>query len=217
MVIRRPEGRSYKTVLSPQSREVHLSRPGDNLCATLRHMKASVTRTLLFGVLLSTLIACGSHDSQRDTVRVESPELTQKQYIAIDGGVRAFMRDVARDVTQDGPAAWRKYFADTPEFFMAVNGKIAFANSAEVTTGLPQVAQAIKQIELKWSDDLRVDPLAPDLAVVGASYHELQVWADGHTVEDSGYFTGVAQYSDGRWQFRDAHWSEPVAPPPPTP
>ena len=166
--------------------------------------------TLLASV---ALIGCGTH-GKHDAVRVESPELSQKQYIAIDGGVRAFMRDVAHDVTQDGPAAWRKYFADTPEFFMVVNGKIAFANSAEVTAGLPHVALAIKQIELKWGDDLRVDPLAPDLAVVGASYHELQVWADGHTVEDSGYFTGVAQFLDGRWQFRDAHWSEPVPPPP---
>ena len=109
--------------------------------------------------------------------------------------------------------AWRKYFADTPAFFMAVNGKIFFANSAEVTTGLPQVALAIKQIELKWGDDLRVDLLAPDLAVVGASYHELQAWADGHHVDDNGYFTGVAQYRDGRWQFRNAHWSERVPPP----
>jgi hypothetical protein len=122
---------------------------------------------------------------------------------------------VAHDVTQDGPAAWRKYFADTPAFFMAVNGKIAFANSAEVTAGLPQVALAIKQIELKWGDDLRVDPLAPDIAVVGASYRELQVWADGRHVDDSGYFTGVAQHRDGRWQFRNAHWSELVAPPVP--
>jgi hypothetical protein len=60
-----------------------------------------------------------------------------------------------------------------------------------------------------------VDLLAPDLAVVGASYHELQVWADGRHVEDNGYFTGVAQYRDGRWQFRNAHWSELVAPPVP--
>ncbi len=167
-------------------------------------------------ILLASVVltGCGTHDVQHDIVRVEDPRLTQKLYLAIDDGVRALMRDVAHDVTQDGPAAWRKYFADTPAFFMAVNGKIAFANSAEVTTGLPQVALAIKQIELKWGDDLRIDPLAPDLAVVAAPYHELQVWADGHRVEENGYFTGVAQYRDGRWQFRNAHWSAPVPPPP---
>jgi hypothetical protein len=163
----------------------------------------STMRTMLYAVLLPALISTGC------CMHRTSPAESQ----AVQDGVRAFMHDVAHDVTQDGPMAWRKYFADTPAFFMAVNGKIAFANSAEVTAGLPQVAQAIKQVELKWGDDLRVDLLAPDLAVVGAPYHELQVWADGHHVEDSGYFTGVAQYHDGRWQFRDAHWSEPAPPP----
>jgi hypothetical protein len=174
-------------------------------------MKALTLRTLQCLLLLTTLTFAGS--GTHYAALGESQALTPERATAVQDGVRAFMRDVAHDVTQDGPAAWRKQFADTPAFFMAVNGKMAFANSAEVTARLPQVALAIKQIELNWGDDLRVDPLAPDLAVVGASYHEAQVWADGHHVEDSGYFTGVAQYRDGRWQFRDAHWSEPVPPP----
>jgi hypothetical protein len=174
----------------------------------------TLMRTLQCVLLLTTLTFAGC--GAQPTAPGESQALTPERVAAVQDGVRAFMRDVAHDVTQDGPAAWRKYFADTPAFFMAVNGKIAFANSADVTAGLPQVALAIKQIELKWGDDLRVDLLAPHLAVVAASYHEVQVWADGHHIEDNGYFTGVAQYRDGRWQFRDAHWSEPV-PPPPTP
>jgi hypothetical protein len=173
-------------------------------------MRTLILRTLQCVLLLTTLTFAGS--GTRHTALEESQPLTSARAGGVEDGVQAFMRDVAHDVTQDGPIAWRKYFADTPAFFMAVNGKIAFANSAEVTAGLPQVALAIKQIELKWGDDLRVDPLAPDLAVVAAPYHELQVWADGHHVEDNGYFTGVAQYRDGRWQFRDAHWSEPVPP-----
>jgi hypothetical protein len=177
-------------------------------------MKTLTLRTSLCALLLVTLTSAGS--SAQRTALGESQPLTSARASGVEDGVRTFMHDVAHDVTQDGPIAWRKYFADTPAFFMAVNGKIAFANSAEVTAGLPQVALAIKQIELKWGDDLRVDPLAPDLAVVGAPYHELQLWADGHHVEDNGYFTGVAQYRDGRWQFRDAHWSEPVPPLPPS-
>ena len=175
-------------------------------------METLTLRTLQCVLLLASLTFAGS--STQDAVARESQALTPERTAAVDSGVRSFMRDVAHDVTQDGPAAWRKYFADTPAFFMAVNGKIAFANSAEVTAGLPQVALVLKQVELKWGDDLRVDPLAPDLAVVAAPYHELQVWADGHRVEENGYFTGVAQYRDGRWQFRDAHWSAPVPPPP---
>jgi hypothetical protein len=174
-------------------------------------MRTLILRTLQCVLLLTTLTFAGP--GTRHIALGESQPLTSARAGGVEDGVRAFMHDVAHDVTQDGPMAWRKHFADTPAFFMAVNGKIAFANSAEVTAGLPQVALAIKQIDLKWGDDLRVDPLAPDLAVVGASYHELQVRADGHHVEDNGYFTGVAQYRDGRWQFRNAHWSEPVPPP----
>jgi hypothetical protein len=174
-------------------------------------MRTLILRTSLYALLLVTLASAGG-SAQRTTPR-ESQPLTAARAGGVEDGVRAFMHDVAHDVTADGPAAWRKYFADTPAFFMAVDGKIAFANSAEVTAGLPQVALAIKQIELKWGDDLRVDLLAPDLAVVGASYHELQAWADGHHAEENGYFTGVAQYRNGGWQFRNAHWSEPVPPP----
>jgi hypothetical protein len=144
----------------------------------------------------------------------ETPGIVRIDFIEIDGDVRHFMGDVAHDVTQDGPSAWRKYFADTPAFFMVVDGQMAFANSAEATSGIQQVAKSMKQIELKWGDDMRVDPLAPEIAVVAAPYREIQIWANGRRVEENGYFTGVVQYRDGRWQFRDCHWSEPVPPPP---
>jgi len=121
--------------------------------------------------------------------------------------VKAFTQEVARGVTTEGPSAWRKYFADSPAFFMAVNGRMAFPNSAAATTGIEGVSKEIKHIELKWGDDLRVDPLTPDLAVVAASYREVQQQAAGNTVNDHGFFTAVAEKRDGHWQFRDAHWS----------
>jgi hypothetical protein len=121
--------------------------------------------------------------------------------------VKAFAQDVARDVSTEGPSAWRKHFADTPAFFMAVNGRMAFPNTAAATTGIQGVSKEITQIELKWGDDLRVDPLTSDLAVVAAPYHEVQMHAAGNTVIDNGFFTAVAEKRDGHWQFRDAHWS----------
>jgi hypothetical protein len=175
-------------------------------------MIKTIVRTSLYALLLSTLALAGC--GAQHPAPADAQSLTSEQGTAVQENVRAFMREVAHDVTQDGPAAWRKYFADTPAFFMAVNGKIAFANGADAAAGIQQVALAIKQIDLKWGDDLRVDPLAPDLAVVAAPFHELQVWADGHHVEENGYFTGVVQYRGGHWQFRNAHWSDPVPPPP---
>jgi hypothetical protein len=138
--------------------------------------------------------------------------LTSAQAAAVQDGVRAFTKTVAHDITQEGPSAWRRHFADSPSFFMASEGHLVFANSAAVTAGIPDVARTYKRIELRWGDDLRVDPLTPDLAVVATSYHEVQEKAAGVRVNETGFFTGIAEHQGGRWQFRNAHWS--VAGPP---
>jgi len=143
-----------------------------------------ITRCAL---LLAVLAGACGHTAEQDT--------------------KTFVQEVARDVTTEGPSAWRKHFADSPAFFMAVNGRMAFPNSAAATTGIESVSKEITHIELKWGDDLRVDPLTPNLAVVAASYREVQVHAAGNTVNDDGFFTAVAEKHDGHWQFRDAHWS----------
>jgi hypothetical protein len=82
--------------------------------------------------------------------------------------------------------------ADSPAFFMAVNGRMAFPNTAAATTRIEGVSKEIKHIELKWGDDLRVDPLTPDLAVVPAPYHEVHVHAAGNTVNHTGFQIGFS-------------------------
>ena len=126
---------------------------------------------------------------------------------AVDEGVRAFMREVARDIMREGPAAWQKHFSESPSFFMASEGLLAFPNRASATTAIRELTRTIKHIQLEWGSDLRVDPLTPDLAVVGASYHEIREDAGGRLVDEKGFFTGTAEYRDGRWRFRNAHWS----------
>ncbi len=163
---------------------------------------------LLFATVTSA--GCGTPRSSSG----ESRSLTPARAAAVEGGVRAFTRAVAHDVTQDGPAAWRRHFSDSQSFFMAAEGQLVFPNSLAATAGIQDLARTIKQIELRWGDDLRVDPLAPDLAVVAAPYHEVRVNTGGQRVEEDGFFTGIAEYRDGRWQFRNAHWSLPVPTPP---
>jgi acetyl esterase/lipase len=127
--------------------------------------------------------------------------------------VRAFMQQVAHDITHQGPSAWRRHFADSPSFFMAVNGQMAFPDSATATTVIHDLSQSMKSIELHWGDDLRVDPLTADLAVVATSYHEVMVFNAGQRMDGPGFFTAVVEHRDGRWQFRDVHWSVAVPPP----
>jgi len=137
--------------------------------------------------------------------------LTAERRAPVEDGVRRFAGLVAHDVSQDGPIAWGKYFSDRPEFFMVVNGKIAFPSGQAAVLALPEVARAFKHIDLRWGNDLRVDVLTPELAVMGASYDEVLDYADGHREAVSGYFTGVVELRNGQWQFRDAHWSSPAA------
>ena len=161
-------------------------------------------RILLLAAVLFP--ACGCHRGV--------PSESQSPAFAgdVDRGVRAFARAVAHDVTQEGPAAWRRHFMDSPTFFMAPEGRLIFPNSASATTGIQDLTRMIRHIELQWGDDLRVDPLAPNLAVMAASYHEIRVDTAGKQLDESGFFTGTVESQGGRWQFRNAHWS--VAGPP---
>jgi hypothetical protein len=161
----------------------------------------------LFAVITS--VGCSPHRN----VSGESQSLTPAQSAVVENDVRAFTSIVAQDVTQDGPTAWRKHFADTPSFFMAVDGHMAFPNSAAATAGIQALPQSIRHVELRWGNDLRVDPLTENLAVVATSFHEVLTSPAGRRVEENGFFTGVAEYRDGRWQFRNAHWSSAIPSP----
>jgi hypothetical protein len=168
----------------------------------MHHLK-SITLFAVLALNGSSIHAQASGDPQPPTPSRAAP---------VRARVRTFMQTVAREVSQEGPTAWCRYFDTSPAFFMAVNGQLAFANSAAALEGTKNFARTISHIELHWGDDLRVDPLTSQFAVVAVSWHEVQIDHAGHEVTESGYFTGVAQYQNGRWFFRDAHWSEPIPP-----
>src|SRR5271169_2538342 len=163
-------------------------------------------RSVLLATALASCVLCAAGASPAHSV-------TPDGAASVDQAVRAFMQTVSHSVTQDGPMAWLKYFDASPAFFMAVNGQMAFSNTAAAEEGTRKFAQSIRHIELKWGDDLRVDPLPNEFAVVAVSWRETQVDTAGHSVTETGYFTGLAEYREGRWQFRDAHWSSPVSSP----
>jgi hypothetical protein len=161
-------------------------------------------RSLLLAVTLAALVPCAAGASHFHPVTPDGAS-------PVDQAVREFMQTVSHSVTQDGPMAWIKYFDATPAFFMAVNGQMAFPNATAAREGTRTFAQTIRHIELKWGDDLRVDPVTNEFAVVAVSWREIQIDTAGHSVIETGYFTGLAEYREGRWQFRDVHWSSPVS------
>lgn len=158
-----------------------------------------------FVLLLAIFVFAGCGGQRSNSGELEAVPL--ERAVQITGEVHSFMQSVAQDVTKDGPTAWRREFTDSPAFFMASEGRLIFGDSAAASAGIQNLPEMIKQIELKWGEDLRVDPLTHDLAVVGATYHESRVDPAGARLEENGYFTGVVQYRLGRWEIRDAHWS----------
>jgi hypothetical protein len=175
-------------------------------------LSVKTVSALIWGstLLLAAFVSAGY--SARTSGSAELPSLTSGHAAAIDESARTFMHTVAHDVTQEGPLAWLKFFNTGPEFFMAVNGQLAFPNAAAAKEGTQNFARTLNRIDLTWGDDLRVDALTAELAVVATSWREIQVDKAGHRIEETGYFTALAEYRDGRWRFRDTHWSEPVPP-----
>lgn len=152
------------------------------------------------------VVFCSACNSRR----LVTPAMAPERAAEVEREVQEFAATVAHDVTQDGPAAWRKHFSESPTFFMASDGRLQFANSASAIAGIQELTRAITHIELKWSD-VRVDPLTPELAGMGAGWHEVMEMSDGKRAESGGYFTGIAERRNGRWQFRNAHWSVAAA------
>ena len=162
-------------------------------------------RRRIYPVAALALALCGC--AQRSADASKSQVLSARRESAIVVDARAFAFDVARDVTAEGPAAWRKHFSDRPAFFMAADGNLQFPDSASATVGIQALTRTIRHIELKWTEDPRVDALGPNMAMIAAPYHENITTSSGTRVESAGFFTGVAEFRDGRWQFRDVHWS----------
>lgn len=133
--------------------------------------------------------------------------LTAAQAAAVNRDVRTFAKTVERGVTQDGPVAWQVFFADSSAFFMVSDGQMAFPSGEALRRAMPQVVASIVHIELRWGDDLRIDPLTPDLAMFAAPWFERRMDAAGHVLEESGYFTALAERNPKGWQFRNVHWS----------
>jgi hypothetical protein len=158
-----------------------------------------ICHVLFITALIST--ACGTSS------RMSTATSTTAKTVATADEVRAFASTVARNVTRRGPAAWRDYFDDSSSFFMASEGHLVFADGDAAIRGIEELSRTISQIDLRWGEGVRVEPLTPTLAMLAAPFHEVLVDTAGHRVEETGYFTGLVERGPGGWKFRNAHWS----------
>lgn len=167
--------------------------------------------------LFAPFLALGLGACQGQAVPHVGPAAPDSAHAAaITDSVRIFAESVALGVTTGGPAAWRAYFAAEPAFFMASEGRLVFPNSDSAARAITTLTHLIAHIELRWGEPLRIDPLAPGVALLATPYHELRIDAEGRRAEEDGFLTAIVEHRPGGWQFRNAHWSV-VTPPPVVP
>lgn len=129
---------------------------------------------------------------------------------AMRDSVRDMAAAIARDLERDGPTAWLTYFLDDPGFFMASDGSVVFPSLDSATSFVRGFAPGIDRMELVWGD-MRIDPLAPGSAILGASYDEVLTDTSGVESRFRGYFTGLAVHAPEGWRLRHMHWSSPAS------
>ena len=163
--------------------------------------KSYLTKGFKYFVLLllvfNLFVSC-RHDHKR---------LSKAENTFVKDSVSKMAANIARDVSNKGPAAWVNYFEDTPNFFMANEGLLVFHDYQSAKTFiLNTVVKMIPHITLRWSN-LRIDPLNARLASIGADFHEDQVLSTGKNLSIDGYFTGIVHYDGHHWKLRNCHWS----------
>jgi hypothetical protein len=171
---------------------------------------------LVWATAAIVLASCDVKRTPQAARGERSSGLDPARAAAIDDSVRAFAASVAQGITQEGPGAWRGFLLDDTAFFMVSEGRLVFPNGGSAARAIPGLVRTIAHIELRWGDGLRVDALAPGLAMLAAPYYEVRVDTGGRRVEEIGFFTGLAEHRAAGWKFRDAHWSI-LAPAPHTP
>jgi hypothetical protein len=156
-------------------------------------------------LLLSTICcmqACKHHHRRR---------FDAKAMAAVKDSVNQMTINIARDISAKGPIAWLGYFDNSPEFFMANDGQLAFRNYQSAQTFIKDtLVKSISKITLKWSNT-RVDILSPCTASIGSEFHEDITFANGKPMPFDGYFTGTAISRGKSWKLRNLHWSMKAA------
>jgi len=149
------------------------------------------------GVLFFSFLSCSN----------KTKALTQQQSTAIRDSVQHMMNMLAKDISDKGPIAWLTYFEKTPDFFMASEGQLVFANDDSATRFIKNtLIKQIRTIGLQWSD-MRIDPLTTRFSVVAATWHEEMTDFANGKISQGGYFTAIAEKDAKGWQLRNAHWS----------
>ncbi len=134
-------------------------------------------------------------------------KMSSAEVSRVKDSLTAMTDRISRDLSERGPVAWLNYFEESPNFYMASDGAIAFKDYQTARTFIRDtLVKTFKQILLHW-DHMRIDPLTPDLASIGSDFHEELKDLSGKSAMSDGYFSAIAEKTAGGWQLRNAHLS----------
>lgn len=140
-------------------------------------------------------------------------ERTEVEPSAAVDSARALFASVPAALAADGPTAWLPFFEETPSFFMASDGAMAFADRPSAEGFLADFGRQVAAMSLEW-DEPRFEHLDGDVVAVTASYREDITLNDGTVSSFGGRVSGVIRRREGSWRFQHLHWSSPVDPGP---
>jgi hypothetical protein len=90
---------------------------------------------------------------------------------------------------------------------MASDGAVKFSDFPSATTYIRDTLPHImSRISLTWSH-LRVDPLDPEFASIGADFSEDITLANGQAMSITGFFSAVAHFDGTSWKLRNLSWA----------
>lgn len=163
----------------------------------MRHLRALVT--------IALLSACASGDP---------PAMTTQQRDAVADTLRT-MITAAYDLTAPGDAVARlmSLYPSTGAVISASGGAVSTSRDtleSGVRAFWDNVGRNMREPKWTWGD-MHVDVLAPDAAVVTATYRVPHLTPEGAPHVISGAWTAVFQRREGRWVIVQEHLSDVAA------
>jgi hypothetical protein len=143
-----------------------------------------------------------------------APPFTPAHRAAVDDSVREVTARLAAEISAHGYRAFVPVMDSAPGYVWAYNGFLPFTSFDSMAAWARRDPEPESPETFAW-DSVRVEPLAPGIAVVAATYTETRPDSAGRPNTEQGAFTAVALHRADGWKFTDAHTSTlPPAPPP---
>jgi hypothetical protein len=130
---------------------------------------------------------------------------------AIADSVREVAARLASDISAHGYRGFAPVMDSAPGYVWAYNGFLAFT-SFDSMAAWTRTDPEPKVPEVFAWDSVRVEPIAPGVAGVAATYTETRPDSAGRPKTEKGVFTAVAVHRGDGWKFTAAHTS--TLPPP---